>query len=233
MVMGTSSHRTADVGAALPARSPPGYCSVPQSERPTGDGTGRRERWSSSPASVWNGVGLATPSMGREHSARCSSGGTPRRSSLSACGASLRAGCPSRVDSVVDRRRRAVLVVADVLPPPGTVPGRPGAGGEGTLLAFRREAPDGVATVSTQTAPVNHSLGPAMVSMEFSVSCTSFSWLCVAPNQELAERGTSLIVMDRASGLVTRLMCLRCSGDTSCGTRPRSGRRCRGRRPRR
>ncbi len=44
-----------------------------------------------------------------------------------------------------------------------------------TLLAFRREASDGVATVSTYTVPVNHSLGPAMVSMVFLVMCMTFS----------------------------------------------------------
>jgi hypothetical protein len=38
-----------------------------------------------------------------------------------------------------------------------------------TLLAVRREPPDGAATVSRQTAPVNHRLGPCMVSMPFLV----------------------------------------------------------------
>src|SRR5437660_12812786 len=40
-----------------------------------------------------------------------------------------------------------------------------------TLLALSREGPDGAATESTYTAPVNHSLGPAMVSMLFLVIC--------------------------------------------------------------
>src|SRR5438445_12326681 len=44
-------------------------------------------------------------------------------------------------------------------------------GGKWTLLALRREGPDGAATESTYTAPVNHSLGPAMVSMLFLVIC--------------------------------------------------------------
>src|SRR5438105_3103926 len=40
-----------------------------------------------------------------------------------------------------------------------------------TLLALTREKPDGVATVSMYTAPVNHSLGPAEVSRLFLVIC--------------------------------------------------------------
>jgi hypothetical protein len=40
-----------------------------------------------------------------------------------------------------------------------------------TLLAFSREASDGVATASRWTVPVNHSLGPAVVSMTFLVIC--------------------------------------------------------------
>jgi hypothetical protein len=40
-----------------------------------------------------------------------------------------------------------------------------------TLLALRRDGPDGVATESTKTVPVNHSFGPAMVSTLFLVSC--------------------------------------------------------------
>src|SRR5438445_11313443 len=38
-----------------------------------------------------------------------------------------------------------------------------------TLLALRRDEPDGVATVSMYTAPVNHSLGPTEVSRLFLV----------------------------------------------------------------
>src|SRR2546421_11944486 len=38
-----------------------------------------------------------------------------------------------------------------------------------TLDAVSREAADGVATASTYTAPVNHSVGPAAVSMLFLV----------------------------------------------------------------
>jgi len=37
------------------------------------------------------------------------------------------------------------------------------------LLALKREPSDGAATVSTNTAPVNHSLDPAAVSMLFLV----------------------------------------------------------------
>jgi hypothetical protein len=44
-----------------------------------------------------------------------------------------------------------------------------------TLLALSREGPDGAATESTYTAPVNHSLWPAMVSMLFLVTFMSFS----------------------------------------------------------
>jgi hypothetical protein len=40
-----------------------------------------------------------------------------------------------------------------------------------TLLALRRDGSAGVATVSTYTAPVNHSLGPAIVLMLFRVIC--------------------------------------------------------------
>ena len=55
------------------------------------------------------------------------------------------------------------------------VPGGPGARRE--VNAARRQArgPDGAATVSMKTVPVNHSVGPAMVSMEFLVICISFS----------------------------------------------------------
>jgi hypothetical protein len=55
------------------------------------------------------------------------------------------------------------------------VPGGPGAGGKWTLLADRRDPPDRVATASTYTTPVNHSLGPAAVWMELLVICMSFS----------------------------------------------------------
>src|SRR6478609_6976562 len=44
-----------------------------------------------------------------------------------------------------------------------------------TLLADRREAADGAATASMKTMPVNHSLGPGAVSIEFLVICISFS----------------------------------------------------------
>src|SRR5437588_7255475 len=40
-----------------------------------------------------------------------------------------------------------------------------------TLLALRREAADGAATVSIYTAPVNHSLGPLLVPVLFLVTC--------------------------------------------------------------
>src|SRR6266550_3765398 len=43
-------------------------------------------------------------------------------------------------------------------------------GAKWTLLAFRREAPNGAATVSIYTAPVNHSLGPLLVPMLFLVT---------------------------------------------------------------
>jgi len=42
-----------------------------------------------------------------------------------------------------------------------------------TLLAVKREAPTGAATESTYTAPVNHSLGPAIVLTLFRVICMS------------------------------------------------------------
>lgn len=44
-----------------------------------------------------------------------------------------------------------------------------------TLLALRREGPAGVATVSTYTAPVNHSPGPAAVSMPFLVNSSQWA----------------------------------------------------------
>jgi hypothetical protein len=44
-----------------------------------------------------------------------------------------------------------------------------------TLLADRREVVDGAATASMKSAPVNHSLGPSVVSMEFLVICMSLS----------------------------------------------------------
>src|SRR5213080_2861986 len=43
-----------------------------------------------------------------------------------------------------------------------------------TLLACTRDWSDGAATASMYTVPVNHSVGPAMVSMEFGVICMSF-----------------------------------------------------------
>src|SRR5947207_2331175 len=43
-----------------------------------------------------------------------------------------------------------------------------------TLLVWRRDWSDGAATASMYTVPVNHSVGPAMVSMEFGVICMSF-----------------------------------------------------------
>ena len=54
-----------------------------------------------------------------------------------------------------------------------------------TLLASSREPSDGVATGSTYTAPVNHSLGPVMVSMELLVICigSCFSFLSVDASQ--------------------------------------------------
>src|SRR3981081_1245436 len=42
-----------------------------------------------------------------------------------------------------------------------------------TLLALRRDKPAGAATASTYTAPVNHSLGPAIVGMLFRMTCMS------------------------------------------------------------
>src|SRR5205814_4472735 len=42
-----------------------------------------------------------------------------------------------------------------------------------TRLALRRESPEGAAMLSIYTAPVNHSLGPAMVSLRFLVTCTA------------------------------------------------------------
>jgi hypothetical protein len=44
-----------------------------------------------------------------------------------------------------------------------------------TLLALIRDRFDGAAIASMYTAPVNHSLGPAVVSMLFLVICTSAS----------------------------------------------------------
>src|SRR5437899_2419454 len=40
-----------------------------------------------------------------------------------------------------------------------------------TALALKRDGPDGLATVSMYTAPVNHSLGPTVVSRLFLVIC--------------------------------------------------------------
>jgi hypothetical protein len=40
-----------------------------------------------------------------------------------------------------------------------------------TLLALSRDPSDGAATVSTNTAPVNHSLGPVAVSIVLLVIC--------------------------------------------------------------
>jgi hypothetical protein len=57
-----------------------------------------------------------------------------------------------------------------------------------TITAPSREAVEGVAMLSMKTAPVNHSPGPAMVSMEFLVTCMSLS-LSVAwvnPNRTFA-----------------------------------------------
>jgi hypothetical protein len=48
-------------------------------------------------------------------------------------------------------------------------------GAKWTLLADRRDRAAGVATVSTWTTPVNHSLGPVALSMEFRVICISLS----------------------------------------------------------
>jgi hypothetical protein len=43
-----------------------------------------------------------------------------------------------------------------------------------TLLALTCDAPDGTATASMKTAPVNQSLGPAAVSALFLVICIAY-----------------------------------------------------------
>src|SRR4029077_9482297 len=64
------------------------------------------------------------------------------------------------------------------------------AGVKWTLLALWRDWPAGVATESTYTAPVNHSLGPAMVSMPFRVTCiASASCLCGSRHSGCAYSG--------------------------------------------
>jgi hypothetical protein len=44
-----------------------------------------------------------------------------------------------------------------------------------TLHAVRREVTDGAATASMKTSPVNHALGPGVVSTEFLVICMLLS----------------------------------------------------------
>src|SRR5690348_17114959 len=80
-----------------------------------------------------------------------------------------------------------------------------------TLLADRRAVADGVATASIKTAPVNHSLGPGVVSMESLVICMSFSLAVDGPlarsqatqllDREHVYRGVSLSVAARACGV--------------------------------
>jgi hypothetical protein len=53
-----------------------------------------------------------------------------------------------------------------------------------TLLALRRESPDGAATASMKTAPVNQSLGPAAVSTLFLVICMGAS-SCACCNDKM------------------------------------------------
>jgi hypothetical protein len=57
------------------------------------------------------------------------------------------------------------------------VPGRAGARVKWTLLALSREPRDGAATESTNTAPVNQSLGPAVVAIPFLVTCMALPLL--------------------------------------------------------
>src|SRR5205085_9382586 len=57
-----------------------------------------------------------------------------------------------------------------------------------TLLALRREAADGAATVSIYTAPVNHSLGPLLVPMLFLVTCM-FALLMAPPRDRPGPAG--------------------------------------------
>src|SRR2546429_9734986 len=62
-----------------------------------------------------------------------------------------------------------------------------------TLLAVRRDPCDGAATVSTYTAPVNHSFGPAPVWMLFLViSILSSRWVRSAANTERLGRHLGL-----------------------------------------
>jgi hypothetical protein len=50
-----------------------------------------------------------------------------------------------------------------------------------TLAAASRDGPDGVATVSMKTAPVNHSSGPGVVSVEFLVISIDGSFRDIDP----------------------------------------------------
>ena len=54
-----------------------------------------------------------------------------------------------------------------------------------TLLALRREPLPGAATVSTYTAPVNHSLGPVAVPLVFLVICIGCSLLMVSISDQV------------------------------------------------
>src|SRR5271165_3873564 len=55
-----------------------------------------------------------------------------------------------------------------------------------TLLACMREGPDGAATASMNTAPVNQSLGPGVVSVELVVISTTSPLARVGPVLGLA-----------------------------------------------
>jgi hypothetical protein len=65
--------------------------------------------------------------------------------------------------SAAGLREADALGDPDRLPVRMRVPRRTRPGVKWTLLALRRERPDGIAAVSTYTAPVNHSLGPDAV----------------------------------------------------------------------
>src|SRR5919197_819458 len=83
-----------------------------------------------------------------------------------------------------------------------------------TLAACSRDGPVGVATVSRYTVPVNHSVGPAAVTVEFLVICMSFSRVesprvpalpVGSGNRELIElRGEYEVVTRQAGGGVGR-----------------------------
>jgi hypothetical protein len=92
------------------------------------------------------------------------------------------------------------------------VPGRSCAGVKWTLLALRREKSDGVAIESTYTLPVNHSLGPALVSMESLVMCMSVLPIVSLTRYELKRRGSRFWTDDAADDALGVSVVLRAVG---------------------